>query len=135
MMPARRYAPLDVERESIAGALAARKGDTLVMVLGALAATLALVLVLVLSTGSCHSGGTGLWGVYETSFREAKHVDLTHAFEPSSPLWPGFGPSGVRPARAGSDQSPFAAAGQEFAYLEQGFVATSYELTTDQLAT
>lgn len=34
---------------------------------------------------------TGLWPVYEQSLKGAKHIDLTHAFAPVQPVWPGFG--------------------------------------------
>mmetsp|Transcript_20365 Transcript_20365/g.69317 ORF Transcript_20365/g.69317 Transcript_20365/m.69317 type:complete len:337 (+) Transcript_20365:265-1275(+) len=81
------------------------------------------------------SGPSGLWGVYDTSLRGAKYIDLTHAFSPGIPLWPGFKASTVGPARSGQDLSPFAALDQAFTYLEHGLVATAYQLNTDQIGT
>ncbi len=76
-----------------------------------------------------------LWQVYETSMKGAKYVDLTHAFGPDIPVWPGFGPAKVKPAVAGARMEGYVEAGQEFTYKEHGFVATAYDLTTDQYGT
>src|SRR3546814_19413939 len=55
-----------------------------------------------------------LWELYESTFKSAKYIDLTHAFEPVQPVWPGFGPAEFRPATAGRDLGGFAKAGEEF---------------------
>lgn len=43
------------------------------------------------------------WGLYESTFKSAKYVDLTHAFEPVQAVWPGFGQAKFKPAIAGAD--------------------------------
>ena len=43
----------------------------------------------------------GLWNVYWDVFKDAKYIDLTHAFEPVQPVWPGFGRAKFKPAKAG----------------------------------
>ena len=69
-----------------------------------------------------------LWQVYQKTLRKAKYVDLTHTITPAIPVWKGFGPS------------KFAAAvnpenGQPYSYEKDGFAATGYQLSTDQLGT
>src|SRR3546814_15549227 len=76
-----------------------------------------------------------LWELYEGTFKSAKYIDLTHAFEPVQPVWPGFGPAEFRPATAGRDLGDFAKKGEEFTYEKHGFIATAYTLTTDQYGT
>ncbi len=77
----------------------------------------------------------GLWGLYQDTLRQAKYIDLTHAFSPTIAVWPGFGPAKVRPAVAGRDIEGYVKIGQEFTYADHGFVATGYDLTTDQYGT
>jgi kynurenine formamidase len=76
-----------------------------------------------------------LWELYESEFKTAKYVDLTHAFEPIMPVWPGFGHAKFKPAVAGADLGDYAKEGDEFTYEKHGFIATAYELTTDQYGT
>lgn len=76
-----------------------------------------------------------LWQLYESTFKTAKYIDLTHAFEPVQPVWPGFGPAEFKPAAAGQDLGDFAKKGDVFTYEKHGFVATAYTLTTDQYGT
>lgn len=76
-----------------------------------------------------------LWDLYASTFKTAKYVDLTHAFEPVQPVWPGFGPAVFKPAVAGQDLPDYAKKGDEFTYEKHGFIATAYELTTDQYGT
>src|SRR5262245_41699346 len=73
-----------------------------------------------------------LWDLYTNNFKTAKYVDLTHAFEPVQPVWPGFGHAVFKPAVAGQDLGDYAKKGDEFTYEKHGFIATAYELTTDQ---
>src|SRR3546814_8023430 len=61
-----------------------------------------------------------LWQLYESTFKTAKYIDLTHAFEPVQPVWPGFGPAAFRPATAGRNLGDFAKAGDEFTYEKHG---------------
>jgi kynurenine formamidase len=79
--------------------------------------------------------GSSLWPVYEDSLKGAKYIDLTHPFEPVQPVWPGFANARFKPAVAGQDIEGYVAAGEEFTYEKHGFVATAYELATDQYGT
>lgn len=85
---------------------------------------LLLLLLLTLSVARADD----LWTVWEKSFRHARYVDLTHVVAPDSPVWKGFGPS-----KFGPSLDP--ATGQPYTYARDGFEATRYELSTDQLGT
>lgn len=76
-----------------------------------------------------------LWDVYQNYFVKAKYVDLTHAFMPQQPVWPGFGNARFEPTRAGKDLGDYAKKGDIFTYEKHGFVATAYWLPTDQYGT
>lgn len=76
-----------------------------------------------------------LWDLYESTFKTAKYIDLTHAFEPNQPVWPGFGRAEFKAAVAGADLGDYAKKGDEFTYEKHGFVATAYVLPTDQYGT
>jgi kynurenine formamidase len=69
-----------------------------------------------------------LWQIYNQTFAKAKYVDLTHTITPSIPVWAGFGPSFFRPA-----VNP--KTGKPYTYKADGFEATHYDLSTDQLGT
>lgn len=79
--------------------------------------------------------GTDLWQVYETSFKSAKYVDLTHAFSPTIPVWSGFGHATFHSASAGADIPDYISIGEEYTYSDHGFIATAYSLPTDQYGT
>jgi len=70
----------------------------------------------------------GLWQVYDDAFKGAKYIDLTHTVAPDSPVWHGFGPSKFMP-------SIDPATGKAYDYKTDGFEATHYDLSTDQLGT
>jgi len=69
-----------------------------------------------------------LWQVYDQTFKKAKYVDLTHTITPSMPVWAGFGPSTFGPT-----VNP--KTGKPYTYKDDGFEATHYNLSTDQLGT
>jgi kynurenine formamidase len=71
---------------------------------------------------------TSLWDVYEESLVHAKYLDLTHAINPSVPVWHGFGPSKFAPTVDPVTNRPYT-------YEKDGFEATHYDLSTDQLGT
>jgi len=75
------------------------------------------------------------WDIYESNFKTAKYVDLTHAFEPVQAVWPGFGNATFKAAVAGADLGDYAKKGDEFTYEKHGFVASAYILPTDQYGT
>ena len=77
----------------------------------------------------------GLWGAWNEVFRDAKYIDLTHAFEPVQAVWPGFGQAEFRPSVAGRAIEGYVDVGQEFTYADHGFVATAYAIPTDQYGT
>lgn len=60
--------------------------------------------------------------------KSAKYVDLTHTINPSVPVWHGFGPSKFAPTVDPSTNRPYT-------YEKDGFKATHYDLSTDQLGT
>lgn len=76
-----------------------------------------------------------LWSLYDQKLRSAKYIDLTHAFAPVQPVWPGFAGATFKPARAGRTLDGFAKEGDVFTYETHGFVATAYDLPTDQYGT
>jgi kynurenine formamidase len=69
-----------------------------------------------------------LWSVYQQSFKNAKYVDLTHTIKPNIPVWSGFAPSQFLPTV--NPQT-----GKAYTYKQDGFEATHYDLSTDQLGT
>lgn len=69
-----------------------------------------------------------LWDLYEQSLKNARYVDLTHRITPHIPVWHGFGPSRFMPT-----VDP--ATGRPYTYKKDGFEATHYDLSTDQLGT
>lgn len=73
-------------------------------------------------------GAPGLWRVYNDAFARAKYVDLTHTIAPGIPVWKGFGPFKFAPTV--NPQT-----GQAYDYKPDGFAATHYDLSTDQLGT
>jgi putative cyclase len=69
-----------------------------------------------------------LWQVYQATLRKAKYVDLTHTITPTIPVWKGFGPSRFTPTVNPEN-------GQPYNYDKDGFAATAYQFSTDQLGT
>ncbi len=69
-----------------------------------------------------------LWQVYNDSLKSAKYVDLTHTITPTIPVWKGFGPS-----KFGQTIDP--ATKKPYTYEKDGYAATQYFLSTDQLGT
>ncbi|NMG21196.1 cyclase family protein [Brasilonema bromeliae] len=69
-----------------------------------------------------------LWQVYQQSLKTAKYVDLTHTIAPAIPVWSGFGPSKFEPTVNPNTGKPYT-------YQKDGFEATHYDLSTDQLGT
>src|SRR5262245_1738113 len=81
------------------------------------------------ATGSAEAAKRGgLWSVYNNSLRGAKYIDLTHRITPQIPVFKGFGPSFFSPTLNPET-------GEPYTYANDGFEATSYRLSTDQLGT
>ena len=74
------------------------------------------------------SSAPPLWRIYENYLKKAKYVDLTHGITPSIPVWAGFGPSKFMPTINPATHKPYT-------YEADGFEATHYDLSTDQLGT
>jgi len=77
---------------------------------------------------SAETAAPGLWSVYDRSLADARYIDLTHTVSPSIPVWKGFGPSTFGPALNPDT-------GEPYRYETDGFEATHYDLSTDQLGT
>jgi kynurenine formamidase len=73
--------------------------------------------------------------MYDATFKKCKYVDLTHAFSPTIPVWPGFGQARFEATKAGADLGDYASIGDVYTYGAHGFVATSYWIPTDQYGT
>ncbi|MUG98245.1 cyclase family protein [Scytonema sp. UIC 10036] len=76
-----------------------------------------------------------LWNIYKNTLKTAKYVDLTHAFNPTIPVWSGFKGARFKPSVAGTNIPNYSQAGQEYTYKTHGFIATAYEFPTDQYGT
>jgi kynurenine formamidase len=96
---------------------------------------LAVLGAAVMATSTTLAQDSSLWKFYEESLKSAKYIDLTHAFEPVQPVWPGFGNAKFKAGTAGADIEGYVKKGDEYTYEKHGFVATAYDLPTDQYGT
>lgn len=98
---------------------------------------LMLVMILLLVMGGCahQVSERRLWDMYDADLQQCKYVDLTHAFSPTIAVWPGFGNAVFKSATAGKDIPGYVETGQEFTYEKHGFIASAYEIPTDQYGT
>jgi len=76
-----------------------------------------------------------LWDLYESAFRSAKYIDLTHALAPGGPIGEGFVDFKVGPAKAGVAIPGLIEQGEPFSYEKQGVAITAYELPMDHIGT
>src|SRR4030042_1444818 len=84
---------------------------------------------------NCAKKPETLWVTYNTILKDAKYIDLTHAFNPTIPVWQGFGNAVFKSTRAGNTILNYVNVGEVFNYFPHGFVATAYELPNDQYGT
>jgi kynurenine formamidase len=91
-------------------------------------ASLGLTIALITHQNLHGQQANDLWEVYQTTLRKAKYVDLTHTITPTIPVWKGFGPSKFAPTVNPEN-------GEPYNYEKDGFSATAYWLSTDQLGT
>jgi kynurenine formamidase len=91
-------------------------------------AAAALALLAAAPAQAHDSSSSSLWSAYDNTLAKARYIDLTHTITPTIPVWAGFGPSTFAPAL-----NP--ASGQPYTYANDGFEATRYALSTDQLGT
>jgi kynurenine formamidase len=85
-----------------------------------------LVFLCLIASGA--SASPGLWQAYDAYLARAKYIDLTHTIAPGIPVWHGFGPSRFAPTINPETGKPYT-------YKADGFEATHYDLSTDQLGT
>jgi kynurenine formamidase len=95
------------------------------LIFGAICASVALA---ALPATAADTAAPGLWKVYNDVLVHAKYVDLTHTIAPNIPVWHGFGPSKFAPSVNPQNGKPYT-------YKDDGFEATHYDLSTDQLGT
>ncbi|MEJ1964704.1 MAG: cyclase family protein [Gammaproteobacteria bacterium] len=81
------------------------------------------------------SDNLALWRVYESSFANAKYIDLTHAFAPGQPAGIGLAPLTVGAARSTVTIPGLIRKGDAFSYEGQGVGITAYQLPSDQVGT
>ncbi len=90
---------------------------------------LLFILIICLSLNAAQPRSTPpLWQVYQESFKIAKYVDLTHTITPKIPVWAGFTASKFEATINPKTLQPYT-------YEKDGFEATHYDLSTDQLGT
>ena len=94
-----------------------------------------VVIAVGMAAASAKAQDSGLWGIYEQQLKSAKYIDLTHAFAPVQPVWPGFANATFKAATAGQDIEGYVAKGDVYTYEKHGFVASAYDLPTDQYGT
>eukprot|EP01062_Namystynia_karyoxenos_P057116 TRINITY_DN48051_c0_g1_i1.p1 TRINITY_DN48051_c0_g1~~TRINITY_DN48051_c0_g1_i1.p1 ORF type:complete len:374 (+),score=65.42 TRINITY_DN48051_c0_g1_i1:68-1189(+) len=103
--------------------------------LGLLGAVVVLLALFLMCKEESQAADDCFHALYAQKLAKAKYIDLTHSFGPSTPVWPGFGPSSAAAGQFGKDIPGFAKAGEEMSYGTHGFVVTRYGLVTDQLGT
>ena len=94
----------------------------------ALVCVLAMTVTGVAAVPAAGKPNPGLWGLYRDGLRGARYINLSHRLTPQIPVWKGFGPSFFAPALNPET-------GQPYTYAQDGFEATSYQLSTDQFGT
>lgn len=94
-----------------------------------------LLLAAQIFAGCASAPDDTLLGAYDRVFRTARYIDLTHAFAPGDPAWPGFGRLIVSPAKAAMAVPGFIKKDEEFSYYKHGAGITAYVMPTDQVGT
>ncbi|KAJ2547985.1 hypothetical protein EV175_005008 [Coemansia sp. RSA 1933] len=69
-----------------------------------------------------------LWETFDRELSRMRYIDLTHTIRPEMPIWRGFG-------NITFSQAINRFTGKPFSYADDGFVASAYSLTTDQMGT
>lgn len=94
-----------------------------------------LLILMITACAQTEEETKDLWSVYNDYFKSAKYIDLTHAFEPDQPVWPGFGNAKFMAGKAGANIPGYVSKGDTYEYEKHGFVSTAYMLPTDQYGT
>ncbi len=69
-----------------------------------------------------------LWDFYDSTLKNAKYIDLTHALAPGGPLGEGFADFTVGPTLAGVSIPGLIKRGEPFTYEKLGVAITAYTL-------
>lgn len=77
----------------------------------------------------------GLWSTYDGSLKDARYIDLTHAFAPGQPRGAGLADLSVSAATAAADVPGVVKAGEAIGYERQGVGITAYRFGSDQIGT
>ena len=96
-------------------------------------ATSVIFILIILNPVKAQS--TDLWQIYNTALKSAKYVDLTHAFSPTIPVWHGFDNATFNSTFAIANIPDYINTGEKYTYNDHGFIATAYQLPTDQYGT
>eukprot|EP00397_Hematodinium_sp_SG-2012_P026471 GEMP01027734.1.p1 GENE.GEMP01027734.1~~GEMP01027734.1.p1 ORF type:complete len:370 (+),score=79.21 GEMP01027734.1:289-1398(+) len=76
-----------------------------------------------------------LWELYFDVFKDAKFIDLTHAFSPEIPAWVGSNAPKFSASAAQSDFEAFVAEGEPFTYAQHGFQEDDIHFSTFKIGT
>jgi kynurenine formamidase len=76
-----------------------------------------------------------LWDFYDSTLKNAKYIDLTHALAPGGPIGEGFSDFTVGPALAGVAIPGLIKRGEPFTYEKLGVAITAYTLPMDHIGT
>ena len=76
-----------------------------------------------------------LWRAYDATLRNAKYIDLTHAFAPGQPRGALLNDMSVTAARASQTIPDFIGRNDAFSYAKHGVGITSYTFGSDQVGT
>ncbi len=81
------------------------------------------------------SSGLSLWDFYDSTLKNAKYIDLTHALAPGGPIGAGFSDFTVGPTLAGVSIPGLIKQGEPFTYQRLGVAITAYTLPMDHIGT
>jgi kynurenine formamidase len=81
------------------------------------------------------SSDLSLWDFYDSTLKNAKYIDLTHALAPGGPIGEGFSDFTVGPTLAGVSIPGLINKGEAFTYEKLGVAITAYTLPMDHIGT
>jgi kynurenine formamidase len=89
------------------------------------------------AASAAEQGGApkSLWAFYNSTLKNAKYIDLTHAIAPGGPIGEGFADFKVGPTLAGVAIPGVISKGEPFTYDRLGVAITAYELPMDHIGT
>ncbi len=87
------------------------------------------------SSNVASSPDLSLWDFYDSTLKNAKYIDLTHALAPGGPIGEGFSDFTVGPTLAGVSIPGLIKRGEPFTYERLGVAITAYTLPMDHIGT